>query len=126
MSSPEFPPPPELLLACLCAAWCTTCEAYQAPFLQLQSEFPTVRVVWIDIEDEADLIDPIEVENFPTLLLATPTAVGFFGTMTPHIDTLRRMVRSQLEPNVQHLAPERLRDALGQRVWQRFVEQSGA
>lgn len=85
-----------------------------------------MRVVWIDIEDEADLIDPIEVENFPTLLLATPTAVGFFGTMTPHIDTLRRLVRSQLEPNVQHLAPERLRDALGQRVWQRFVEQSGA
>jgi hypothetical protein len=62
--------------------------------MQLQQEFPQARFVWIDIEDEADLIDPIEVDNFPTLLIASEGEPLFFGTVTPHLDTLRRLVQN--------------------------------
>jgi thioredoxin 1 len=87
-------PSPAVLVACLCAEWCNTCTDYRAPFLQLQQEFPQADFVWVDIEDEADLIDPIEVDNFPTLLIASAGEPQFFGTVTPHMDTLRRLVQN--------------------------------
>ena len=85
---------PPLLVACLCAAWCGTCTDYQPLFAQLQTEFPHARFVWVDIEDEADLVDPIEVENFPTLLIAAGEDTQFFGTVMPHLETLRRLIQS--------------------------------
>jgi thiol-disulfide isomerase/thioredoxin len=108
MSSPL----PRLLVACLCAQWCGTCRDYRPLFDQLQTEFSEARFVWIDIEDESDLVDPIEVDNFPTLLVVADGQARFFGTLTPHIDTLRRILQTQLstdrapsaEPQAQALA----------------------
>jgi hypothetical protein len=34
------------------------------------------------------------VENFPTLLIATTGQARFFGPLTPHIDTLKRLIQS--------------------------------
>lgn len=87
------------LVACLCAQWCLTCGAYRSVFDALAAEMPGVRFVWVDIEDEADLVDPIEVENFPTLLIGSGDKLRFFGTVMPHADTLKRMVQTQLAPD---------------------------
>ncbi len=86
----EFTP---LLVACLCAQWCGTCRDYQPLFKQLETQFPEMRFIWVDVEDQADLVDPIEVENFPTLLIARDGQPVFFGTITPHLETLRRLVQ---------------------------------
>ena len=93
MSSP--PKPDALLVACLCAQWCSTCREYQPLFAQLQTEFAHAQFVWIDIEDQAELVDPLEVDNFPTLLIASGGQARFFGTLTPHIETLRRLLQTQ-------------------------------
>ena len=95
MTSPALPTP-SLLVACLCAQWCGTCRDYQALFDQLQTEFPQAQFVWVDIEDQTDLVDPVEVENFPTLLVVADGQARFFGTLLPHIDTLRRILQTQL------------------------------
>jgi thiol-disulfide isomerase/thioredoxin len=89
------PTPDDLLVACLCAQWCGTCRDYQPLFAQLQTEFAHAQFVWIDIEDQADLVDPLEVDNFPTLLIASGGQARFFGTLTPHIETLRRLLQTQ-------------------------------
>jgi thiol-disulfide isomerase/thioredoxin len=94
MSTLICPTPEPLLVACLCAQWCGTCKDYEALFRGLQAEFPGATFRWIDIEDESELVDPIEVENFPTLLIATGGQARFFGTITPHIETLKRLIRS--------------------------------
>ena len=86
-----------LLVACLCAAWCRTCDEYRPLFAQLQTDFPGASFLWIDIEDQADLVDPVEVDNFPTLLIATHGEARFFGFITPHIETLRRLIQAQLD-----------------------------
>ena len=86
-----------LLVACLCAQWCGACREYQPLFDSLQKEFPQATFRWVDIEDEADLVDPVEVENFPTLLIAHSGQARFFGTVTPHLETLRRLLQAQLE-----------------------------
>ena len=85
------------LVACLCAQWCGTCRDYRAVFDALRDEIGEMaRFVWVDIEDEADALGDIDVEDFPTLLLARGDAVLFFGPLTPQPPMLARLVRSAL------------------------------
>jgi thioredoxin 1 len=95
---------PPVLVVCLCAAWCRTCDEYRPLFAQIQADFPQAKFRWVDIEDEADLVDPIEVDNFPTLLIATQGQARFFGFITPHIDTLRRLIQAQQDTPATPLA----------------------
>ncbi len=85
---------PEFLVACLCAAWCGTCRDYQPGFHALAARFPAARFLWIDVEDDADLVDDYDVENFPTLLIQRDDTVLFFGTMLPHLELLQRTLES--------------------------------
>jgi thiol-disulfide isomerase/thioredoxin len=95
MSSLNIPSSEPLLVVCLCAQWCGTCKDYDPLFHSLQTDFPGATFRWIDIEDESDLVDPIEVEDFPTLLIASGGQARFFGPVMPHLETLKRLVQSQ-------------------------------
>jgi thioredoxin 1 len=79
---------------CLCAAWCHTCLEYRPGFLALARDFPRARFRWIDIEDQADEVGDLEVENFPTLRVARGEEVLFHGAMEPHPAQLRRLLES--------------------------------
>jgi len=92
-----------LLVACLCAAWCGTCTDYRAVFERLKAEFADAQFMWVDIEDRADLVDPIEVDDFPTVLIATRGQPVFFGPITPHPETLRRLVQTHSQGHAQPL-----------------------
>ena len=59
--------------------------------------FPGARFVWVDIEDQADVVDPVEVDNFPTVLVLVNGTVRFFGSIAPQPETLQRLVQAQLE-----------------------------
>jgi len=85
-------------VACLCAAWCRTCESYQQVFEAACAELPQdgLHVRWIDIEDEADLIGDLDIETFPTLLIADDEQVRFAGPLTPQPETLKRVLRAHL------------------------------
>jgi len=97
MESPSAPTPSPLLMACLCANWCGTCRDYEAVFAACATEFGArVQPLWVDIEDEAELVDDIDVDNFPTLLLASGDELLFLGTITPHAQTLSRLVAGAL------------------------------
>lgn len=97
----------QLLVACLCADWCGACREYRPLFDALALKFPQARFVWVDVEDEADLIEPIEVENFPTILIAVGSQPRFFGTVLPHMETLERLIQAKLAESAPptHLDP---------------------
>ena len=111
-----------LLVACLCAQWCGTCCEYQLQFNALQIKFPHARFVWVDVEDEADLVDPVEVENFPTLLIAKAGTAHFFGTLTPHIETLQRLIESLLDDAARPLPGNEDAHGLARRLWSGAVD----
>ena len=97
-----------LLVACLCAQWCGTCRDYRAVFDALRDGIgAAARFVWVDIEDEADALGDIDVEDFPTLLVARGDAVLFFGPLTPQPSTLARLVRSALNGDLREGADAR-------------------
>ena len=87
-----------MLVVCLCAEWCHVCCDYRHSFAQvklaIQADHPQAQFVWLDIEDEADLLHPLDVDDFPTLLIAMGDAPRFFGPLAPQPQTLERLVRS--------------------------------
>lgn len=91
------------IVACLCAAWCGTCASYRAAFDGLAARHPDKTFVWIDVEDQADVVGDLDVENFPTLLLQRGDTVAFFGTMLPDAAVADRLVQAQAA-----LAPDEL------------------
>ncbi len=84
--------PDTLLVACLCAEWCSTCRDYRTTFDRLAELHPEACFVWIDIETHADRFDHVDVDNFPTILLEDAHAVRFFGTVLPHMTIIQRML----------------------------------
>jgi thiol-disulfide isomerase/thioredoxin len=113
--------PERTLVACLCAEWCTACRAYRAVFEQEASLHPDLRFLWIDIEDSEALLDGIDVENFPTILIGQGPRPAFFGAITPQREVLQRLIAAQqrdsvsggaLEPEVGDLL-RRLQDLPG-------------
>jgi thioredoxin 1 len=83
----------EFLVACLCAQWCDTCVAYRAGFLAMAERFPRAEFRWVDIEDEAEAVEDIDVENFPTILVRRGGETLFQGVMLPHHEHLERMLK---------------------------------
>lgn len=83
-----------LIIACYCAAWCDTCTQYRPDFEQLSGLWPQHTFVWIDIEENPELLDDDDVENFPTLLIQDLGRGNlFYGAMLPHIGHLERLIR---------------------------------
>jgi len=95
LSAPAAGP---LLVAGLCAQWCGTCRDWR-PVFDEQSRAYAGRAdfAWVDVEDHDEVMGHVDVENFPTLMIARGDDVLFFGTITPHAQTLARLVQSALQ-----------------------------
>ena len=83
---------PGPLVACLCAAWCRTCDGFKLEFDALAARHPQATMVWLDIEDDAELVDGLEVENFPTVLVQRGDQLLFFGTVLPRVSHIERLL----------------------------------
>lgn len=96
MNEPRGPAPESAAtprwLACLCAEWCGTCRDYRPVFDQVAAEHPGVVFVWLDIEDEAALVDDLEIDTFPTVLVGQGARLLFAGPVLPQPGTLSRML----------------------------------
>lgn len=90
---PAAPPGPWWAV-CLCAAWCIACRDYRAVFDALALQHPQLRFVWVDIEDEEAIAGDLDVETFPTLLLADGNHARFLGPLLPQAGVLARMLAS--------------------------------
>lgn len=81
-------------VACLCAGWCGTCRDYRPVFDQVVAAHPGMHFLWLDIEEEADLVGELDIETFPTLLIADGPVLRFAGPLLPHAGTLSRLLEA--------------------------------
>ncbi len=105
------------IVACLCAAWCGTCGSYRKVFEAMAARHPDKHFVWIDIEDQADVVGDLDVENFPPLLIQKDDVVAFFGTMLPDQATAERLLQAQVALSDDELARQ-ARLSAERREWQ--------
>jgi thiol-disulfide isomerase/thioredoxin len=82
---------------CLCAEWCGVCREWRALFEQAAAAHPQVHFDWIDVEDEAQAMGDVDIETFPTLLIAKDRAPKFFGPVQPSAGQLSRLIASLQE-----------------------------
>jgi thioredoxin 1 len=79
---------------CLCAGWCGVCREWTPAFEELAATHPQVRFAWVDVEDEADAMGDVDIETFPTLLVAHGNRARFFGPVHPSAAQVARLLDS--------------------------------
>ncbi|RYF42855.1 MAG: thioredoxin [Comamonadaceae bacterium] len=79
---------------CLCAAWCSACREWRASFDAAAAAHPAMRFDWVDIEDQADALGEVDVETFPTVLIAQDGRPRFYGAVLPSAAQLGRLLAS--------------------------------
>ena len=90
------PPDPSWQVICLCAAWCGVCREWDGIFQALGAAYPQVRFAWVDVEDEADAMGDVDIETFPTLLVARDGQARFYGPVQPSSTQVARLLDSLL------------------------------
>lgn len=114
MSSPLGDPVPVLWVVCLCAQWCGTCRDYRPVFEGLEADFlGRANFFWVDIEDQAEMLGTVDVEDFPTVLIAhsrfnteevQTSQVLFFGPVLPLRGTLHQLIeRATVGPLIEEV-----------------------
>lgn len=117
------PSPSPWRVVCLCAAWCGVCREWKPLFDAAAAAFPALRFDWVDVEDEADALGDVDIETFPTLLIARGGEPLFFGPLPPAQAQLERLIGSLLE----HTEPARVAPEAGpllQRLESRVLRKS--
>ncbi len=77
----------------LCADWCGTCRAFRPLMGAFQME--GCRVYWVDIEDHDEALQTLEIDTFPTIVVANQDhAVYFAGPIEPHLPNLERLLKT--------------------------------
>ena len=86
-------------VACLCAAWCGVCRDWLPMFTEQARAHPHLRFAWVDVEDEDDAMGDVDIETFPTLLVARGDQVLFLGPIPPSATQFARMLATlQAQP----------------------------
>ena len=99
MGAPQDRSEPTFWVACLCAQWCGVCREWQAAFAEQARTQPEVGFAWVDVEDEADAMGDVDIETFPTLLVARAGEPLFLGPIPPSGAGLARLVATlQAQP----------------------------
>jgi thioredoxin-like negative regulator of GroEL len=97
MKPTAAPAPHDWWVICLCAEWCGVCREWREPFEQLAAAHPDLRFAWVDVEDEAQAMGDVDIETFPTMLVARGDSPRFFGPVQPSAAQLSRLLASLVE-----------------------------
>ncbi|MGV3494251.1 MAG: thioredoxin family protein [Ramlibacter sp.] len=79
-------------IACLCAAWCGVCREWQPLFVEQARAHPHLRFAWVDVEDEDEAMGEVDIETFPTLLVARGDQVLYLAPIPPSAQQFTRLL----------------------------------
>ena len=83
-----------LVVMALCADWCGTCREFQDVLSRIAQAHPEMLFAWADIEDDAELVGDIDVDDFPTLAVFRAGQTLHFGASLPLEPVVTRLLES--------------------------------
>lgn len=83
-----------LVVLALCAQWCGTCREFRPTLERLAEARRDIVFAWADVEDDAELVGDLDVENFPTLALFRAGVALHYGVSLPHEAVVARLVET--------------------------------
>lgn len=105
------PQPMPWRVAVFCADWCRVCREFVPQLQRSLGGRDDVRLLCLDIESFPDEEDLLDIENFPTLLLADAQGrARYAGAVLPKVAAVEQLIDSAARGR---LVPLRL-DELGQ------------
>jgi thioredoxin reductase (NADPH) len=81
-----------LQVIALCAEWCGTCREFRPMLQRLADGRPAIVFAWADVEDDAELVGDLDVDNFPTLAVFRAGVVLHYGVSLPQEGVVARMI----------------------------------
>jgi len=121
MKTPHSPPQAPWQVVCLCAQWCDVCRQYRVVFSNVATHLTQHGFVWLDIEEREAVVADLDIETFPTLLIAQGAHARFFGPLPPQAQPLVRLLQA-LTQAPDDAAPA---DTAAQDLWQRVLVADG-
>lgn len=108
------------LVIVLCAAWCGTCNGFKEVAQSLGEHFTNTLFIWLDVEDDADVVGDIDVMNFPSLAVFREGVAVHYGVSLPHQGVVKRLISALLTNPIQEAdvpeevveLPQRIQDRL--------------
>lgn len=91
------PAPRDWWVICLCAEWCGVCREWRELFEQLAAAHPDLQFAWVDVEDQAQAMGDVDIETFPTMLIAQGDSPRFFGPVQPSPTQVSRLLASLMD-----------------------------
>ena len=88
-----------LVVVALCANWCGTCRDFQAVLTRIALAHPEIVFAWADIEDDAELVGDIDVDDFPTLAVFKAGQPLHFGASLPIEAVVTRLLARLAQPS---------------------------
>lgn len=83
---------------CLCAEWCGVCREWRARFEALAAAHPQDRFVWVDVDAQEAVLDVLDIETFPVLLIAQDGEPLFCGPVLPTAGVVERLLQGLQRP----------------------------
>lgn len=83
-----------LVVVAFCADWCGTCREFRPVLERIAAAHPDWLFAWADIEDDAELVGDIDVDNFPTLAVFRDGRPLHFGVSLPLEQVVGRTLQS--------------------------------
>lgn len=81
-----------LVVLALCAEWCGTCRDFRPLLERIAAARPQWLFAWADTEDDAEHVGDLDVDDFPTLLVARGGKVLHYGVSLPLEAVVARLI----------------------------------
>ncbi|HAT8178470.1 TPA: thiol reductase thioredoxin [Legionella pneumophila] len=85
------------------AEWCAPCKQFSKVYEQVSDQFPTIKFVKVNIEEQQELADFFEIRSIPHLMVFKDSIVIYSDAGSIPESTLKELAQQALDADVSEI-----------------------